>query len=182
MDGEVLATSSFERPHILDILRIAFQRLGDTIPLDEPLHCYVSGFNSSIARSRRPSTGSSDHVASSLSRQSRWTSSMNGGVERCWASIPLILNSSSPLSFSEVLRQCVNVALALRDERNSVVVGFVFESNLDAFRDPVASVSMSSRSSSSTSGSGVTQMESTMPWTTRQPPASSRCFAVSRIS
>ena len=40
-----------------------------------------------------------------------------------------------PSDLSEVLRQCAGVALALRDERDPVVVGFVFEPNLDVLRD-----------------------------------------------
>jgi len=60
---------------------------------------------------------------------------MNGGVERCRASIPRILKSSSPATFPKVLGQRAGVALALRDERHPVVVGFVFEPNLDAFCD-----------------------------------------------
>ena len=37
--------------------------------------------------------------------------------------------------FPEVLRQRAGVALALRDERNPVVVGFVFKANLDVLRN-----------------------------------------------
>jgi len=56
---------------------------------------------------------------------------MDGGVERCRASIPLVLNSSSPATFSKILRQRASVALALRHERHPVVVGFVFEPDLE---------------------------------------------------
>jgi len=88
---------------------------------------------------------------------------MNCGVERCRASIPRILKSSSPATFPKVLRQRAGVALALRHERHPVVVIFVFEPNLDALRNfcrerlevfAVIVVDV---------GVGVTQMESTMP-------------------
>jgi len=41
------------------------------------------------------------------------------------------LNSSSPATFSKILRQRASVALALRHERHPVVVGFVFEPDLE---------------------------------------------------
>jgi len=79
VDRQILVASPFQGGHVLSILRVAFQRLGDTISFDEPLHCYVARLKF-IARSRHPSTASGDRVALSRSRQSCWTSSMNGGL------------------------------------------------------------------------------------------------------
>jgi len=108
---------------------------------------------------------------------------MNGGVERCRASIPRILKSSSPATFPKYFGQRAGVARALRDERHPVVVGFVFEPNLDAFCDlrrerlevlAVLVIDVGVRGHPDGVDDAVDDPS--------QPPASSRCFAVSRIS
>ena len=37
MDGEVLVTTPFQGRHVLGVLRVPLQRLGDAIPFDEIL-------------------------------------------------------------------------------------------------------------------------------------------------
>ncbi len=46
VDSEVLFPTPTQRRHILGVLRVSLQLLGDAIPFDEPLHRYVASVES----------------------------------------------------------------------------------------------------------------------------------------
>jgi hypothetical protein len=132
VDSEVLVPSPLQRRHVL---RVPFQRLGDTIPFDELLDRH------------RPSVEATDRVLKTV-KYGIWRSSrvkpfetvpLDGLDERWGRTLPgfdapdleVVVAGDLP----EVLRQRAGVALALQHERHPVVVGFVLELNFDAFRD-----------------------------------------------
>ena len=135
MDSEVLVPSPLQRRHVLRVLRVPFQRLGDTIPFDELLDRH------------RPSVEALDCVLETveygvqrLSRIEPFETVPLDVLDERWGrtlpgfdapDLEVVVAGDLP----EVLRQRAGVALALRHERHPVVVGFVFEPDLDLFRD-----------------------------------------------
>ena len=105
VDSEVLVPSPLQRRHALLVLRVPFQRLGDTIPFDELL----------------------DRLRSSVEALDRVLKTVEYGV---WRSTRVEPFETVPLDVFDERR-----GRALRHERHPVVVGLVFEPNLDAFRD-----------------------------------------------
>ena len=110
MDSEVLIASSFQGRHVLGVLRVPLQRLGNAIPFDEILDW------------DRSSVEALDGVLKTIDDRVRRPSRIKlfktvplnlldkRGVERCRALIPLILN----LSASAIFPKCfVNAPVSL---------------------------------------------------------------------
>jgi len=135
MNGEILVASLFQGRHVLGVLRVPLQRLGDAIPFDEVLN-----WDRSSMEARDGILKTLEYRVRRASRVELFETVPLDLLDEWWCRpLPRFDTSHFELvgisDFPEILGQRAGVALALRHERHPVVVGFVFEPNFDAFRD-----------------------------------------------